>query len=208
MRRCSKRPAGSSRSAIRPSWSYAARRATTARTPDYAKRWATSGGGALLRLGVHPIGAALQLKRWEGQLRQGRPIRAAAVTAEVATLTDIGGVPARRGVVARHRLGRRGELVHHDHPLRGRLARRLHRLRQHPRRHRQLPGADAGARPHQVQHDAQQYVRGLRRRRHGLGRRVHHREDSDQRRLDVSQPRRGLGARLSARAGRFRRRHP
>ena len=64
---------------------------------DYAKRWATSGGGALLRLGVHPIGAALQLKRWEGRLRQGRPIRAAAVTAEVATLTDIGGVPRGEG---------------------------------------------------------------------------------------------------------------
>ena len=31
----------------------------------------------------------------------------------------------------------------------------------------------------------------------GLGRRVHHREDSDQRRLDLPQPRRGLGARLS-----------
>ena len=136
---------------------------------DYAKRWATSGGGALLRLGVHPIGAALQLKRWEGQLRQGRPIRAAAVTAEVATLTDIGGVPARRGVVARHRLGRRGELVHHHHPFRGRFARRLHCLRQHPRRHCQLSGADPGARAHQVQHDAQQYVRSLRPRRHGLG---------------------------------------
>lgn len=64
---------------------------------DYAKRWATSGGGALLRLGVHPIGAALQIKRWEGQLRRGEPIRAVAVTAEVATLTDIDGVPRHEG---------------------------------------------------------------------------------------------------------------
>lgn len=64
---------------------------------DYAKQWATSGGGALLRLGVHPIGAALQLKSWEGQLRRNRPIRPTAVTCEVATLTDVPGVPRGDG---------------------------------------------------------------------------------------------------------------
>jgi predicted dehydrogenase len=31
----------------------------------YSKQWRTAGGGALLRLGVHPIGAMLHLKRQE-----------------------------------------------------------------------------------------------------------------------------------------------
>jgi predicted dehydrogenase len=53
----------------------------------YAKRWREAGGGALLRLGAHPIGAALHLKRWEGQRRSGAPIRLQSVTCEVADLT-------------------------------------------------------------------------------------------------------------------------
>jgi predicted dehydrogenase len=55
----------------------------------YAKRWRTAGGGSLLRLGVHPIGAALHLKYEEGRRRSGRPIRPVAVTAQVANLTAI-----------------------------------------------------------------------------------------------------------------------
>ena len=53
----------------------------------YAREWRYSGGGALLRLGVHPIGAMLHLKRQEGLRRSGRPIRPRAVTAEVGDLT-------------------------------------------------------------------------------------------------------------------------
>jgi predicted dehydrogenase len=53
----------------------------------YAKRWRTSGGGSLLRLGVHPIGAALNLKAREGERRAGRPIRPVSVTAQVTRLT-------------------------------------------------------------------------------------------------------------------------
>jgi predicted dehydrogenase len=53
----------------------------------YSRRWETSGGGALLRLGVHPLGAMLHLKREEGIRRYGRPIRVRAVTAETADLT-------------------------------------------------------------------------------------------------------------------------
>ncbi len=56
----------------------------------YAKRWRQAGGGALLRLGAHPIGAALHLKRWEGQRRDGgagKPILLQSVTCEVADLT-------------------------------------------------------------------------------------------------------------------------
>src|SRR5579859_4391086 len=53
----------------------------------YSKEWQYTGGGALLRLGVHPIGAMLYLKREEGLRRFGRPIRPASVTAEVGDLT-------------------------------------------------------------------------------------------------------------------------
>jgi predicted dehydrogenase len=55
----------------------------------YARRWRTSGGGSLLRLCVHPIGAALHLKYEEGRRRDGRPIRPVAVLAQVANLTAI-----------------------------------------------------------------------------------------------------------------------
>ncbi len=64
----------------------------------YSKEWRTTGGGALLRLGVHPIGAMLHLKRQEGLRRDGRPIRPSAVTAEVGDLTRTPGFEAE----ARH----------------------------------------------------------------------------------------------------------
>ena len=54
-----------------------------------ALRWRTAGGGSLVRLCVHPVGAALQLKREEGLRRDGRPIRPVAVSCQVARLTAI-----------------------------------------------------------------------------------------------------------------------
>jgi predicted dehydrogenase len=59
----------------------------------YARRWLTAGGGALLRMGSHPIGAVIHLKHHEGQRRQGRPIRVRSVIAEVGQLTAL---PAMR----------------------------------------------------------------------------------------------------------------
>ena len=56
----------------------------------YSKIWRTSGGGALLRLGAHPIGAMLYLKGQEGIARDGQPIRPVAVTAEVGDISRIG----------------------------------------------------------------------------------------------------------------------
>lgn len=53
----------------------------------YAKQWQHAGGGALLRLGAHPIGAMVWLKRREGLRLRSRPTLVAAVTAEVADLT-------------------------------------------------------------------------------------------------------------------------
>jgi predicted dehydrogenase len=55
----------------------------------YALRWRTAGGGSLLRLCVHPIGAALHLKYQEGRRRAGKPIRPVTVLAQVANLTYI-----------------------------------------------------------------------------------------------------------------------
>jgi len=49
----------------------------------YSRRWKTSGGGSLMRLGAHPVGAVLHLKHYEGMLKNGKPIRAKSVTAEV-----------------------------------------------------------------------------------------------------------------------------
>ena len=56
---------------------------------SYAKRWRESGGGSLLRLGAHPIGVALYLKRCEGLARQGQPILPVSVMGEVASLTKM-----------------------------------------------------------------------------------------------------------------------
>ena len=53
---------------------------------EYAKSWALSGGGALVRLGSHPIGAALWLKSEEGRRRDGVPIVPVSVVADVADM--------------------------------------------------------------------------------------------------------------------------
>jgi predicted dehydrogenase len=62
----------------------------------YAATWKRSGGGSLLRMGSHPVGVVLQLKHYEGMKRHGRPIRARAVTAEVAQLTKLPAVGDRK----------------------------------------------------------------------------------------------------------------
>lgn len=68
----------------------------------YSRHWRTAGGGSLLRLCVHPIGAALWLKQQEGRRRDGAPIRPARVLATVARLTDIAAFRAQtpRHIVA------------------------------------------------------------------------------------------------------------
>jgi predicted dehydrogenase len=55
----------------------------------YSRKWKTSGGGALMRLGAHPVGGVLHLKHYEGILKYGKPIRAKSVTAEVGQHTKI-----------------------------------------------------------------------------------------------------------------------
>lgn len=53
----------------------------------YAKEWRYAGGGSLMRLGAHPLGTALYVKRQEGLLRDGQPIRLKSVSAEVGDIT-------------------------------------------------------------------------------------------------------------------------
>jgi len=56
---------------------------------EYSRKWKTSGGGALLRVGSHPVGTAIHLKSYEGQLREGKPIRPKSVTGEMGQHTRI-----------------------------------------------------------------------------------------------------------------------
>ncbi len=53
----------------------------------YARDWRFAGGGALLRLGAHPIGTMIWWKRREGLRLRGTPTRVVAVTADVADLS-------------------------------------------------------------------------------------------------------------------------
>ena len=55
-----------------------------------SREWKTTGGGALLRMGVHSVGACLHLKHWEGSLRYGRPVRPVSVLADTADLIHSG----------------------------------------------------------------------------------------------------------------------
>jgi predicted dehydrogenase len=52
----------------------------------FARDWKSTGGGALLRMGVHSVGACLHLKQWEGEVRRGRGIRPVSVVADTADL--------------------------------------------------------------------------------------------------------------------------
>jgi predicted dehydrogenase len=52
----------------------------------FSREWKSTGGGALLRMGVHSVGACLHLKQWEGEQRLGRGIRPVSVVADTADL--------------------------------------------------------------------------------------------------------------------------
>lgn len=54
---------------------------------SYSRRWATAGGGSLLRMGSHPVGAVIHLKHYEGQQKHGTPIRVKSVVGDVGQLT-------------------------------------------------------------------------------------------------------------------------
>ena len=52
----------------------------------FSRDWKSTGGGALLRMGVHSVGACLHLKAWEGLRRTGSVIRPVSVVADTADL--------------------------------------------------------------------------------------------------------------------------
>jgi predicted dehydrogenase len=54
---------------------------------EYAKWWRHAGGGAMARLGAHPITSGLFLKRYEGEKKYGRPILVKEVWADGTDLT-------------------------------------------------------------------------------------------------------------------------
>jgi len=56
---------------------------------SYARDWRNAGGGALLRLGSHPIGTMMWLKRREGLRLRGKATKVVAVTAEVTDLSHV-----------------------------------------------------------------------------------------------------------------------
>lgn len=58
----------------------------------YSRVWRHTGGGALIRLAAHPVGAMLHLKRAEGLRRRGKPVRPAWVGAETADLSAVEGL--------------------------------------------------------------------------------------------------------------------
>lgn len=51
--------------------------------------WSQAGGGSLMGKGCHPLTAALYLKRVEGQVRAGRPIRPVAVSGRAHAITRL-----------------------------------------------------------------------------------------------------------------------
>jgi predicted dehydrogenase len=51
--------------------------------------WRFSGGGSLVGKGCHPLTAALHLKRVEGEVRDGKPIRPATVSARTHEITKL-----------------------------------------------------------------------------------------------------------------------
>ena len=64
---------------------------------EYAKWWRHAGGGAMARLGAHPIAAGLFLKQFEGEKKFGRPILAKEVWADGADLTKTSAFAGTRG---------------------------------------------------------------------------------------------------------------
>ena len=55
----------------------------------YYGHWEFSGGGSLVGKACHPLTAALHLKRAEGEARDGKPIRPAAVSARTHEITRL-----------------------------------------------------------------------------------------------------------------------
>ena len=60
----------------------------------YSKEWQYAGGGALIRVGPHPLGTAIYAKQQEGLQRDGKPINVRSVLAETGDLSQVRSVEA------------------------------------------------------------------------------------------------------------------
>ncbi len=66
----------------------------------FSRDWKNTGGGVLLRMGAHSVGACLHLKDWEGRQRRGRGIRPVSVLADTADLVHTAAADAARSAGA------------------------------------------------------------------------------------------------------------
>ena len=64
---------------------------------EFAKWWRHAGGGAMARLGAHPLATALFLKQFEGEKKYGRPILAREVWADGTDLTKTSAFAGTKG---------------------------------------------------------------------------------------------------------------
>ncbi len=64
---------------------------------EFAKWWRHSGGGAMARLGAHPLASGLFLKQFEGEKKFGRPILAQEVWADGTDLTKTSAFAKAKG---------------------------------------------------------------------------------------------------------------
>jgi predicted dehydrogenase len=64
---------------------------------EFAKWWRHSGGGAMARLGAHPLASGLFLKQFEGEKKFGRPIIASEVWADGTDLTKTSAFAKTKG---------------------------------------------------------------------------------------------------------------
>jgi predicted dehydrogenase len=64
---------------------------------EYAKWWRHAGGGAMARLGAHPIASGLFLKQFEGGKKFGHPILAREVWADGTDLTKTSAFAGTKG---------------------------------------------------------------------------------------------------------------
>jgi predicted dehydrogenase len=64
---------------------------------EFAKWWRHAGGGAMARLGAHPLATGLFLKQFEGEKKNGRPILAREVWADGTDLTKTSAFAGTQG---------------------------------------------------------------------------------------------------------------
>ena len=64
---------------------------------EFAKWWRHSGGGAMARLGAHPLASGLFLKQFEGEKKFGHPIIASEVWADGTDLTKTSAFAKTKG---------------------------------------------------------------------------------------------------------------